>query len=122
MYACLRLVDQQNKMFLWLCYGVDKLKIILFHDFNAVASSNMNQPTSSESSAIFMDQSNMYPLNDSPMLDYTAFWDIMVSTPDFTLKMITLSFHYQPCHLIINHLLHPFSYRKIQLLTEFRIL
>ena len=122
MYACLRLVDQQNKMFLWLCYGVDKLKIILFHDFNAVASSNMNQLTSSESSAIFMDQSNMYPLNDSPMLDYTALWDIMVSTPDFTLKMITLSFHYQPCHLIINHLLHPFSYRKIQLLTEFRIL
>ena len=114
------MVDQQNKMFLWLCYCVDKLKIILFHDFNAVASSNMNQPTSSESSEIFMDQSNMYPLNDSPTLDYTAPWDIMVSTPDFTLKMITLSFHHQPCHLISNHLLHP--YWKIQLLTEFRIL
>ena len=114
------MVDQQNKMFLWLCYCEDKLKIILFHDFNAVASSNMNQPTSSESSATFMDQSNMYPLNDSLMLDYTALWDIMVSTPDFTLKMITLSFHHQPCHLISNHLLHP--YWKIQLLTEFRIL
>ena len=88
----LRLVDQWNKMFLWTCYRVDKLKIILSHDFNAVASS---------------------------MLDYTALLDIEVSTPDFTLKIITLSFHYQPCHLIINHLLHPFWYRKIQLLTEF---
>ena len=29
-YACLRMVDQQNKMFLWLCYCVDKLKIIFF--------------------------------------------------------------------------------------------
>ena len=95
------MVDQQNKMFLWLCYCEDKLKIILFHDFNAVASSNMNQSTSSESSEIFTDQSNMYPLNDSPTLDFTAPWDIMVSTPDFTLKMITLSFHHQPCHLII---------------------
>ena len=107
-------------MFLWTCYRVDKLKIILFHDFNAVASSNMNQTTSSESSEIFMDQSNIYPLNNSPMLDCTAPWDIMVSTPDFTLKMIILSFHHQPCHLISNHLLHP--YWKIQLLTEFRIL
>lgn len=84
-----------------------------------MASLNINQPTSSESSAAFMDQNNMYPLNDSPMPDYTALLDIVVSTPDFTLKMITLSFHYQPCHLIINHLLHPFWYRKIQLLTEF---
>ena len=116
----LRLVDQWNKMFLWTCYRVDKLKIILFHDFNAVASSNMNQPTSSESSEIFMDQSNIYPLNNSPMLDCTDPRDIKVSTPDFTLKMITLSFHHQPCHLISNHLLHP--YWKIQLLTEFRIL
>nr|XP_058966523.1 uncharacterized protein LOC131793140 [Pocillopora verrucosa] len=47
-------------------------------NYHTVASSNMNQPTSSESSAIFMDQSNMYPLNDSPMLDYTALWDIMM--------------------------------------------
>ena len=83
-------------MFLWTCYRVDKLKIILFHDFNAVASLNINQPTSSESSAAFMDQNNTYPLNDFPMLDYTALLDIEVSTPDFTLKMITLSFHYQP--------------------------
>ena len=94
-------------MFLWTCYRVDKLKIILSHDFNAVASLNINQPTSSESSAA-LDKNDMYPLNDSPMLDYTALLDIEVSTPDFTLKMITLSFHYQPCHLIINHLLHPF--------------
>ena len=104
----LRLVDQRNKMFLSTCYLVDKLKIILFHDSNAVASLNINQPTSSESSAAFMDQNNMYPFNDSPMLDYTALLDIVVSTPDFTLKMITLSFYYQPFHLIINHLLHPF--------------
>ena len=92
----LRLVDQRNKMFLWTCYRVDKLKIILFHDFNAVASLNINQPTSSESSPAFMDQNDMYPLNDSPMLDYTALLDIVVSTLDFTLKMITLSFNYQP--------------------------
>ena len=72
------MVDQQNKMFLWLCYYVDKLKIILFHDFNAVASSNMNQPTSSESSETFMDQSNMYLLNDSPMVDFIALLDIEV--------------------------------------------
>ena len=97
-----------------------KLKIILSHDFDAAALQNMDQLTRRESSATFMDQSNMYPLDDSLMLDYTAPWDIMVSTPDFTLKMITLSFHHQPCHLISNHLLHP--YWKIQLLTEFRIL
>ena len=78
------MVDQQNKMFLWLCYCVDKLKIILFHDFNAVASSNMNQPTSSESSEIFMDKSNMYPLNDSPTSEYIACMDRVLSTSGFT--------------------------------------
>ena len=74
----LRLVDQRNKMFLWKCYRVDKLKIILFHDFNAVASLNINQPTSSESSAALLGQNDMYPWNDSPMLDFTALLDIEV--------------------------------------------
>ena len=74
----LRLVDQRNKMFLWACYRVDKLKILLFHDFNAVASLNINQLTSSESSAAFMDQNNTYPWNDSPMLDFIALLDIEV--------------------------------------------
>ena len=38
----------------------------------------MNQPTSSESSETFMDQSNMYLLNDSPMVDFIALLDIEV--------------------------------------------
>ena len=63
----LRLVEQRNKMFLWICSRVDKLKIILSHDFNAVAFPNMNQPASSESSATFMDQNNMHPPNDFQM-------------------------------------------------------
>ena len=45
----------------------------------SVASSNMNQPTSSESSEISMDQSNMYLLNDSTMVDFDiALLDIEV--------------------------------------------
>ena len=71
-------------MFLWICCRVDKLKIFIFHDFNAVAFPNMKQPTSSESSATFMDQNNMYPLNDSAMPDFIALLDELVSTPDFT--------------------------------------
>ena len=63
----LRLVEQRNKMFLWICCRVDKLKIILSRDFNAVAFPNMNQPASSDSSATFMDQNNMYPPNGFPM-------------------------------------------------------
>ena len=63
----LRLVEQRNKMFLWMCCRVDKLKIILSRDFNAVAFPNMNQPASSDSSATFMDQNNMYPSNDFQM-------------------------------------------------------
>ena len=47
--------------------------------FYAVAFPNMNQPTSSESSATFMD-----PLNDSPTLGYIAYIDRLVSTPGFT--------------------------------------
>ena len=63
----LRSVEQRNKMFLWICSRIDKLKIILSRDFNAVAFPNMNQPASSESSATIMDQNNMYPPNDFQM-------------------------------------------------------
>ena len=63
----LRLVEQRNKMFLWMCCRVDKLKIILSRDFNAVAFPNMNQPASSDASATFIDQNNMHPLNDFQM-------------------------------------------------------
>ena len=63
----LRLVEQRNKIFLWICSRVDKLKIILSRDFNAVAFPNMNQPASSDSSATFMDQNNMHPPNDFQM-------------------------------------------------------
>lgn len=62
-------------MFLWICCRVDKLIIILFHDFNAVAFPNMKQSTSCESSATLMDENNMYPLNGSPMPDFTALLD-----------------------------------------------
>ena len=67
MVNVLRLVEQRNKMFLWICCRVDKLKIILSLDFNAVAVPNMNQPASSESSATFTDQNNMHPPNDFQM-------------------------------------------------------
>ena len=63
----LRLVEQRNKMFLWICSRIDKLKIILSRDFNAVAFPNMNQPASSDASATFIDQNNMHPLNDFQM-------------------------------------------------------
>ena len=63
----LRLVEQRNKMFLWMCCRVDKLEIILSRDFNAVAFPNMNQPASSDASATFIDQNNMHPLNDFQM-------------------------------------------------------
>ena len=66
----LRLVEQRNKMFLWICCRVDKLKIILSRDFNAVAFPNMNQPASSDLSATFMDQNNMYPPNGFPMQEW----------------------------------------------------
>ena len=63
----LRLVEERNKMFLWICSRVDKLKIILSRDLTAVAFPNMNQPASSDSSATFMDQNNMHPPNDFQM-------------------------------------------------------
>ena len=63
----LRLVEQRKKMFLWICCHVDKLKIILSRDFNAVAFPNMSQPASSDSSATFMNQNNMHPSNDFQM-------------------------------------------------------
>ena len=63
----LRLVEQRNKIFLWICSRVNKLKIILFGDFNVVAFPNLNQPASSESSATFMAQNNMYPRDDFGM-------------------------------------------------------
>ena len=63
----LRLVEQRNKMFLWICCRVDKLKIILSRDLNAVAFPNMNQPGSSDASATFMDENNMHPPNDFEM-------------------------------------------------------
>ena len=63
----LRSVEQRIKMFLWICSRIDKLKIILSRDLNAVAFPNMNQPASSDSSATFMDQNNMYPSNDFQM-------------------------------------------------------
>ena len=62
----LRLVEQRNKIFLWICSRVDKLKIILSRDFNAVTFPNLNQPYS-ESSATFMAQNNMYPRDDFGM-------------------------------------------------------
>ena len=65
--SVLRSVEQRNKMFLWICSRIDKLKIILSRDFNAVAFPNMNQPASRESGATFMDQNNMYPPNDFQM-------------------------------------------------------
>ena len=67
MVNVLRSVEQRNKMFLWICSRVDKLKIILSRDFNAVTFPNMNQPASSDSSATFMDHNNMYPSNDFQM-------------------------------------------------------
>ena len=63
----LRLVEQRNKMFLWICCRVDKLKIILSRDLNAVAFPNVNQPGSSELGAAFMAQNNMYSLDDFQM-------------------------------------------------------
>ena len=63
----LRLVEQRNKMFLWICSRVDKLKIILSRDFNAMTFPNMNQPGSSESGAAFMAQNNMYSQDDFQM-------------------------------------------------------
>ena len=42
MVYVLRLVEQRNKMFLWICCRVDKLEIILSRDFNAAAFPNMN--------------------------------------------------------------------------------
>ena len=63
----LRLVEQRNKMFLWMCCRVDKLKIILSRDFNAVTFPNMNQPGWSESGAAFMAQNNMYSQDDFQM-------------------------------------------------------
>ena len=50
-----------------MCCRVDKLKIILFRDFNAVTFPNMNQPGSSESGAAFMAQNNMYSRDDFQM-------------------------------------------------------
>ena len=50
---------------------IEELKIILSHDFNAVALQNMDQPTSSESSATFVDQNNVYPRNDFPMQEWS---------------------------------------------------
>ena len=44
MVNVLRLVEQRNKMFLWICCRVDKLEIILSRDFNAAAFPNMKQP------------------------------------------------------------------------------
>ena len=63
----LRLVEERNKMFSWICCRVDKVKIILSRDFNAVAFPNMNQPASSDASATFIDQNNMHPPNDFQM-------------------------------------------------------
>ena len=63
MVNVLRLVEQRSKMFLWICSRVDKLKIILNRDFNAVTFSNTNQPAFSESSTTFTDQNNMHPSN-----------------------------------------------------------
>ena len=63
----LRLVEQRNKMFLWICCRVDKLKIILSRDLNAVAFPNMNQPSSGDASATLMDENNMHPPNDFEM-------------------------------------------------------
>ena len=54
-------------MFLWMCCRVDKLKIIISCDFNAVAFPNMNQPGSRELGAAFMAQNNMYSLDDFQM-------------------------------------------------------
>ena len=62
----------------------EKLKKIISHDINAAALQNMDQPTSSESSATFMDQNNMDPLNDSPTSDYINYIDELVSNPGFT--------------------------------------
>ena len=69
----LRSVEQRNKMFLWICSRVDKLEIILSRDLNALAFPNMNQPASSDSSATFMDQNNMYPSNDFQMQERNIF-------------------------------------------------
>ena len=63
----LRLVEQQSKMFLWICSRVDKLKIILNRDFNAATFPNTNQPALSESSTTFTNQNNMHPPNDFQM-------------------------------------------------------
>ena len=63
----LRLVEERNKMFSWMCCRVDKLKIILSRDLNAVTFPNMNQSTSSESGAAFMAQNNIYSRDDFPM-------------------------------------------------------
>ena len=61
-----------------------KLKIILSHDFDAAALQNMDQLTRRESSATFMDQSNMYPLNDSLTSEYITCMDRALSTSGFT--------------------------------------
>ena len=60
----------QSRNYCWLVMPIEELKIILSHDFNVVALQNMDQPTSSDSSATFVDQNNVYPRNDFPMQEW----------------------------------------------------
>ena len=83
MVNVLRLVEQRKKMFLWICSRVDKLKIILSRDFNAVTFPNMNQPGSSDSSATFMDQNNMHPSNDFQMQERNIIPGLLAARTNF---------------------------------------
>ena len=59
-----------SRNYYWLVMPIKELKIILSHDFNAAALPNMDQSTSSDSSATFTDQNSMYPRNDFPMQEW----------------------------------------------------
>ena len=61
---------QITYIYYWLVMPIQELKITLSHDFNAAALRNMDQPTSSESSATFTDQNSMYPRNDFPKQEW----------------------------------------------------
>ena len=83
----LRLVAQRSKMFLWICSCVDKLKIILTLDFNAVTFPNTNQPALSESSTTFIDQNNMHPSNDFQMQERNIIPGSLAARTNFNMRV-----------------------------------
>ena len=74
-YRTLGLVMLTKKLghsgnYCWLVMPTEELKIIISHDFKAAVLRNMDQPTSSDSSATFVNQNNVYAHNDFPMKEW----------------------------------------------------